>query len=197
MRRQGIERHVAPQVFRPHRRGVGKYDGCHRSHRFRPTGDGRRYSRARFEESTRPWPSLQSPRLKREARRTDRQAPVRHVPHRQLRLRRAFFLSAIGIYGLLHHLVVQRTNEIGVRVALGARPEMVMALVLRQGLRLALIGVAGVGLIGACCRFRGCCPNYSMKYHLRTRSPSQVPLSSWLAIAGVACWAPARRASPD
>jgi hypothetical protein len=61
---------------------------------------------------------------------------------------RALFLAALGIYGLLHAAVVQRTNEIGVRVALGARPGAVIALVLRKGLTLAVIG-AGRGLVGA------------------------------------------------
>jgi putative ABC transport system permease protein len=60
----------------------------------------------------------------------------------------ALVLSAIGIYVLLHYVVVQRRNEIGVRMALGATPGAVMALLLRQGLTLAVWG-AGNGLAGA------------------------------------------------
>ena len=52
----------------------------------------------------------------------------------------ALFLSAVGIYGLLHQLVVQRKHEIAVRMALGARPQTVQAFVLRQGLAIALVG---------------------------------------------------------
>jgi ABC-type antimicrobial peptide transport system permease subunit len=54
----------------------------------------------------------------------------------------------LGVYGLPHHLVAQRTNEIGVRVAPGEQPLGVMALVLRQGLTIAVVGIAA-GLIGA------------------------------------------------
>jgi ABC-type antimicrobial peptide transport system permease subunit len=105
----------------------------------------------------------------------------------------ALFLSAIGIYGLLHHLVVQRTNEIGVRMALGARPGTVMALVLRQGLALALIGTAA-GVLGALTISRVLS---KLLYGVTPTDPITFASSAFLllAVAGMACWVPSRRAA--
>lgn len=105
----------------------------------------------------------------------------------------ALLLCAIGIYGLMHYLVVQRINEIGVRMALGARYGTVVKLILRQGLTLAGIGVI-IGTAGALAVTRlfsnllfGVSPT-----DLFTFVAAPVIL---LGVALLACWIPACRAA--
>jgi putative ABC transport system permease protein len=105
----------------------------------------------------------------------------------------ALLLSALGIYGGLAYFVAQRTREIGVRVALGARTRDVMKMVMKQGMRLTLFGV-GIGLIGGLALAR------LMKSLLfgvsATDSLTFVVVAALLAVVAMAaCYIPARRAT--
>jgi predicted permease len=105
----------------------------------------------------------------------------------------ALTLAAIGVYGVISYAVSQRTHEFGLRMALGANPGDVLRLVLRQGVRLALLGVA-LGLAGALVLGRVL---WGLLYEVSPADPVTFVLVAALAIgvAALACYLPARRAT--
>lgn len=105
----------------------------------------------------------------------------------------ALILAAIGIYGVMSFSVAQQTHEIGLRMALGAGPGQVLFLVLREGMLLALTGLA-LGLGGAYFVGR---TMQSVLYGVTAIDPLAVGCVAVLLLgaAGVACYIPARRAT--
>jgi predicted permease len=105
----------------------------------------------------------------------------------------ALLLAAIGIYGVMAFVVGQRTREIGIRIALGARPRAVVRLILAQALALALAGVAlgGLGAIFLSRLLSG------MLFEVRATDPATYAGIAFLltVTAVVAAWRPARRAA--
>jgi putative ABC transport system permease protein len=105
----------------------------------------------------------------------------------------ALVLAAVGIYGVMSYAVTQRTQEIGIRMALGAEQEHVLRMVLRNGTALALAGIA-IGLAAAFVLARLIA---ALLFETSTADPptfSVVPLVL-LAVALLASYLPARRAA--
>jgi predicted permease len=105
----------------------------------------------------------------------------------------ALALACVGIYGIMAYTVSQRTNEIGIRLALGAERTQVRAMILREASRLTILGVAA-GLLAA---FGLAQLVKSMLYGLKASDPASFAAagSLLLAIALLAAWIPALRAS--
>jgi ABC-type antimicrobial peptide transport system permease subunit len=105
----------------------------------------------------------------------------------------ALLLGAIGLYGVISYVVAQRTNEIGIRLALGARPDEVRRMVVLQGVRLSVLGLA-IGLVAALGLTR---LMQGMLFATRPNDPATfVAVSLFLGgIALFASYLPARRAS--
>jgi len=105
----------------------------------------------------------------------------------------ALLLAAIGIYGMVHYAVAQRTREIGVRIAIGARPQDVFVRVMADGVRWPIVGIA-LGLAAAAGATR-------LMAHLLFGVETSDPITfaavavTLFATALIACWAPARRAA--
>lgn len=105
----------------------------------------------------------------------------------------ALVLAIVGIYGVMSYSVTQRTHEIGIRMAIGARPRDVFKMILGQGMKLALIGVA-IGLLLAFALTR------LMATMLFGVEPTDMPTFAAISIllisvAVLACYLPGRRAT--
>ena len=156
-------------------------------------------------------PSLLSAAIRNEVRQLDPIVPMRNLyPMEQLVSRSVasqrfnlillgvfaalgLLLTAVGIYGVMAYSVSQRTYEIGLRIALGARPGDVLRLIMKQGMTLALIGVA-IGVIASFALTRVI---KNLLFNVSaTDTATFVAVSLALtSIALLACWIPARRAT--
>jgi putative ABC transport system permease protein len=105
----------------------------------------------------------------------------------------ALLLATVGIYGVTSHAVGQRTQEVGIRMAMGAARRDVLRLIFVQHLRPALIGLA-IGVVGAVLLSRFL---RSLLFGVSATDPATFVIVAGvlLSVAAVACWVPARRAT--
>jgi putative ABC transport system permease protein len=193
MRRSGLERQPIPHVYEPYTQAI---DG----HR---TGD----------LVVRVWgtPKQLSQLLRTTVRQVDHSAiltPVTTMEQQlseQLSPRRfltvllgtfsaiALLLAAGGIYGVLHYSVAQQTREIGIRMALGARPRQVVMLIVRDGAKLSVVGLV-IGVTGSAVMTRFL---RSLLFGIGPMDPLTLAGVSILLgiVALLACYIPARRAA--
>jgi len=105
----------------------------------------------------------------------------------------ALALAAVGIYGVLSYLVSQRTHEIGIRLAIGADRRRVLGMILRQGVTLAIAGIA-MGVVGAFALTR---VMETLLYQVKPNDPvtfASVSLAL-IVVAAIASYLPALRAT--
>jgi putative ABC transport system permease protein len=192
MRRQGVEREALPQMFVP----------LAQNH---PPGDVAFFIRTSSDD-----PLTMAGALRAAVRRVEKNAPIFGVAPLEQQLgaylaqRRfqtsllsgfsivALLMAAAGIYGLIQYSVATRTQEIGLRMAIGARAGDVFRMIIGEGLTLSLIGVA-IGLVGASWLGRA---GSSLLRGVTAGDPmtfTAVPLLL-TAVAVAACYVPARRA---
>jgi putative ABC transport system permease protein len=104
----------------------------------------------------------------------------------------ALLMAAVGIYGLIQYSIATRTREIGLRMAIGARPGDIFRMIISEGLMLSLTGVV-LGLVGAWWLGRA---GSSLLFGVTASDPLTFTTVSLLltAVALAACYFPARRA---
>jgi putative ABC transport system permease protein len=192
MRRQGLEREPVPQIFESLAQGPPRAVDI-------------------FIRTSAQDPLSMAGALRAAVRRVEKQAPIYGVAPLEQQLgtyliqRRfqtallagfsgvALLMAAIGIYGLIQYSIATRTQEIGLRLAIGARPADIFRMVIGEGLALSLTGLA-LGLVGAWWLGRA---GSSLLYGVTATDPLTFIAVSLLltAVATAACYSPARRAT--
>jgi len=191
MRRQGLENAPVPQMFEPLAQNPSRLVTV----LVRTSGDD---------------PLKMAPTLQAAVRRVEKHAPLYGVTTLENRLdaflkqRRfqtslligfsvvALLMAAIGIYGIIQYSVATRTHEIGIRMAVGAQAGGIFRMIIAEGLKLSLTGLA-LGLAGAL--WLGGAGS-SLLFGVTATDPLTLITVSLLltAVAGAACYFPARRA---
>jgi len=191
MRRQGLEREPVPQMFEPLAQN--------------PSRLATLLVRTTTDDPLKIFGAVQTA-----VRRVDKHVPLYGVTSLENRLGRflterrfqtslligfsasALLLAAIGIYGLIQYSITTRTQEIGIRMAVGAQPAEIFRMVIREGLQLSLIGLL-FGLVGAFWLGR---LGSSLLFGITGTDPVTFFAVSLLlvAVAAMACYFPARRA---
>jgi predicted permease len=191
MHRQGLEKQVVPQVFRP----LAQWTDDMLDVIARTSGDPVAMAATAQNEIQSMDKSVAKFAVTTVERQLGEQLAERRFQTSLIGLFSfvALILSAIGIYGLMHYFVAQRTNEIGVRMAMGALYGNVLGLVLKQGLMLAGLGILA-GIAGALAVTRwmssllyGVTPTDALTF-----AAAPVIL---LIVAALACLIPAHRAA--
>jgi putative ABC transport system permease protein len=191
MRRQGLENEPIPQIFEPLAQN--------------PSGSGSILIRTYVDD-----PLKMSGTIQAAVREVEKHAPVYGVTTLENRLgafltpRRfqtslvagfsavALLIAAIGIYGLIQYSIAARTREIGIRIAVGAQAGAIFRMIVGEGLKLSLTGLA-LGLAGALALSRA---GSSLLFGVTASDPLTFVTVSLLliAVAAAACYFPARRA---
>ena len=194
VKQSGLTRSVMPEIFIPYQQGI---EGLTQSMSLvvRGTSD----------------PSTLMPAIRREVLAVDPNQPIynvqtmeavilKSVSDRRLNMLLltifagvAMMLAMVGIYSVISYTVTQSTREIGIRMALGARPRDVLKLVVGQGLKWTLLGVV-LGIVGALGLTR---LMESLLFGVRATDPlTFLAVSALLVLVAVlACYLPARRAT--
>lgn len=191
MRRQGVEREPVPQLFE--------------SIAQNPSGSGSLVVRTSMND-----PLTMAPAIQAAVRRIEKHAPLYGAETLESQLvafllpRRfqtflvvafsaiALLLAAVGIYGLVQYSVATRTKEIGIRMAVGAQGSSIFRMILSEGLRLSLTGLA-LGLTGAVAVGR---LSSSLLFGVTATDPVTLMAAPLVltALSAAACYLPARRA---
>jgi putative ABC transport system permease protein len=102
-------------------------------------------------------------------------------------------LALIGIYGVMTFMVAQRTREVGIRIAIGAKPAQVIAMILRDGMRLTLVAIVAGWIVALGATRLLASQLFGIG---AVDPPTYLAISAILAVVALlACWIPARRAA--